>query len=370
MAISAQLALPLKTTTSFVRRQIIFYVLATQAAAVALMIGIALAANWSMAVHWFIQSQILFIALVLLAWQLIQNENLLTPLKSLGLANWASLLRSVLIVFCGGFIGLSALPDAVRWMPGILYAVAVILDGIDGWLARRLQQQTLLGARLDTCFDAFGLLVAPIAACWLGALHPSYVLVSLAYYVFQCALQWRRRRGLICHPLPASTSRRTWAGLQMILVAIALLPLFTAQFTRHLGFAFMLPLLAGFLRDWYVVAQINSGHWEHRILKNWPSVYPLILLALRSLVGGGIIYEFIYLNPNGFFQLLISIMGLSVIFGCAGRLAAGTILLILAASTAASTISLTAAQLFLLYSAAGVVLLGTGRWSLWRSSNY
>ncbi|HEY6528280.1 MAG TPA: CDP-alcohol phosphatidyltransferase family protein [Cellvibrionaceae bacterium] len=366
MATSAQLASPLNTTNSFVRRQIIYYVLAMQAAALTLMAGIAAVANWSTAAHWYIQAQILFIALALLAWQLIQNENLLAPLKSLGLANWASLLRSVLIIFCGGFIGLAALPDALRWMPGILYTVAVILDGVDGWLARRFKQETVLGARLDTCFDAFGLLVAPIVACWLGALHPSYLLVSAAYYVFQCALQWRRRRGLICHALPASKSRRIWAGLQMILVAIALLPMFTAQFTSHLGFAFMLPLLAGFLRDWYVVAGINSGRSVNRILKNWPSVYPLVLLALRGLVVVSIIYGFSNLNHNGVFQLIIGIMGLLVLIGCASRSAAGTVLLILAAFTASSSIPLSAAQLILLYSAAGVVLLGSGPLSLWR----
>jgi len=41
----------------------------------------------------------------------------------------------------------------------ILFAVAGIADGLDGWLARRLQQRTELGARLDPIADK-ALLVA------------------------------------------------------------------------------------------------------------------------------------------------------------------------------------------------------------------
>ena len=49
----------------------------------------------------------------------------------------------------------------------LLLASSLLLDFVDGYLARRLKQQTLLGAQLDSWGDFLTVLVYPAAAVWL-----------------------------------------------------------------------------------------------------------------------------------------------------------------------------------------------------------
>ena len=113
---------------------------------------------------------------------------------------------------------------------------------------------TLLGTQLDTSFDALGLLIAPLVAVGYGKLHPTYLLVSVAYYLFMWGLYWRRSHGLPVLPLRPSNMRRVLAGMQMGLCATALWPLINATLSQVVGVVFMLPLLAGFWRDWLDVS--------------------------------------------------------------------------------------------------------------------
>jgi phosphatidylglycerophosphate synthase len=52
----------------------------------------------------------------------------------------------------------------------LLLASSLLLDFVDGYLARRLKQQTLLGAQLDSWGDFLTVLVYPAAAVWLQPL--------------------------------------------------------------------------------------------------------------------------------------------------------------------------------------------------------
>lgn len=56
----------------------------------------------------------------------------------------------------------------------LLYAASIALDGVDGWLARRLGQETAFGALYDVALDNLtrGLL-------WAGAAHNGNTLVAL-----------------------------------------------------------------------------------------------------------------------------------------------------------------------------------------------
>src|ERR1700752_1330935 len=49
----------------------------------------------------------------------------------------------------------------------LLLAPSLLLDFVDGYLARRLKQQTLLGAKLVSWGDFLTVLVSPAAAVWL-----------------------------------------------------------------------------------------------------------------------------------------------------------------------------------------------------------
>ncbi|MCB1671203.1 MAG: CDP-alcohol phosphatidyltransferase family protein [Pseudomonadales bacterium] len=174
---------------------------------------------------------------------------------TLGVANLVTLMRGLLIAATAGFLFLSnKLPAWTLFIPAAFYTLAALGDLLDGYLARRRQQTTQLGSELDTALDALGLLIAPLVAVLHERLYASYLLVSVAYYLFQSGLYWRRRQGKPVYPLPPSTLRRQLAGFQMGLVAAALWPPLPGELTRPVGFLFMLPLLFGFWRDWLSVS--------------------------------------------------------------------------------------------------------------------
>ncbi len=181
---------------------------------------------------------------------------------SLGSGNRITLLRGLFIAATAGFLAI-AQGEVRPWLlyvPAVLYTMAALGDWLDGYMARRQQQTTRLGAELDTVLDAFGLVVAPLLAVLYDKLHLSYLLVSIAYYLFQWGIHWRQSRGKPVYPLPPSQMRRYLAGVQMALVAIALWPPLPVDVTRLLGIALMIPLLLGFCRDWlYVSGRIGVG---------------------------------------------------------------------------------------------------------------
>ncbi|HEV2286388.1 MAG TPA: CDP-alcohol phosphatidyltransferase family protein [Steroidobacteraceae bacterium] len=68
----------------------------------------------------------------------------------------------------------------------ILLAASLLLDALDGYLARRLNQQTPLGAQLDSWGDFLTVLVYPGAALWLQPvlLKHNALWVTLAFLAY------------------------------------------------------------------------------------------------------------------------------------------------------------------------------------------
>ncbi|WP_024461051.1 CDP-alcohol phosphatidyltransferase family protein [Marinimicrobium sp. LS-A18] len=180
----------------------------------------------------------------------------------LGAGNHTTLARGLLIAATAGFVVLpsDSLPTVGWYLPALFYTAAALGDGLDGYLARRQDHTTRLGAELDTELDALGLVVAPILAVMHGKLHASYLLVSLAYYLFQWGIYWRRQRERPVYPLPPSRMRRYLAGLQMALVAIVLWPPVPPFPSQVAGAVVMTPLLIGFIRDWLHVSGRLGEH--------------------------------------------------------------------------------------------------------------
>lgn len=67
--------------------------------------------------------------------------------------------------------------------------LALTLDGVDGYLARRFRQQSNLGARFDMEVDAFLILMLSVACAVLDKAGPWVVLIGLMRYGFMIA-QW------------------------------------------------------------------------------------------------------------------------------------------------------------------------------------
>jgi len=213
---------------------------------------------WQGAIQWFIQAVLVwgFICYQTRRRLPINHETPEAPLyKTLGWANKLTLLRSWLIASVAGFLFQPWFDGAIlAWLPGMLYFFAAVLDRVDGYVARRTGQSSLLGNELDTVADALGLAIASLLAFAYGQIHLSYLLFGIAYYLFHAGILWRNWQGLPIYPLPPALHRRTWAGFQMGFLVVALWPLFHPPLTTLAGFAFMLPALMGFLIDWLIVS--------------------------------------------------------------------------------------------------------------------
>ncbi|MCB1648491.1 MAG: CDP-alcohol phosphatidyltransferase family protein [Gammaproteobacteria bacterium] len=286
---------------------------------------------------------------------------------TLGTANRLTLLRGYLIALSAGFLLLPYTTPWLPWLPAFLYSVAAILDRVDGFIARRSGQSSLLGASLDTLFDALGLLIAPLLAVAAGKTHWSYLSVSLAYYVFHLGLRWRERHDLPVYPLRPNTLRRTLAGFQMGYVAVVLWPPFASQVSVPAGAGFMLPLLLGFVVDWAVVSgRLNMEHAA--VAKAFAGLQrfshhtgqPL----LRLLCIGCLLYALGDASASISFLGLAGTSALSILTGFAPRIGALTLLVLLALQPAAVSDSL--AFIPLLFSTIWLLLLGGGRGSLWQ----
>lgn len=212
----------------------------------------------------------------------------------LGWANRLTILRGFLVALTGGFIFLIDLSQNILLLPALSYLIAAVIDRVDGYIARLTRHESLLGIKLDTEFDALGLLIAPLLAVWVGQIHWSYLSVSLAYYLFQSGLYWRKRHQKPVYQLPLNMSRRAVAGFQMGFLAVVLWPILAPPATSVAGFAFMPPLLGGFIIDWLIVSgginletpAINrffklSNKVTHQVLL---PIFRVIIFALLSLL--------------------------------------------------------------------------------------
>ncbi|MBD0843749.1 MULTISPECIES: CDP-alcohol phosphatidyltransferase family protein [unclassified Streptomyces] len=162
------------------------------------------------------------LAFALATWAVLSRALHRTRPRSFGPANRVTLGRSILV---GGVTALVA--DSFQSPPPLtllvgLTAVALILDGVDGKVARRTGTSTALGARFDMEVDAFLILVLSVYVAM--AQGPWVLLIGGMRYAFVAAARvWPWLNA----PLPPSTARKTVAALQgvfLLLAASGLLP--------------------------------------------------------------------------------------------------------------------------------------------------
>jgi CDP-diacylglycerol--glycerol-3-phosphate 3-phosphatidyltransferase len=173
---------------------------------------------------------------------------------TLGMANGITLGRGWLYAGVAGFLLVTPAADSVwRWLPALWYGGGAALDWVDGSVACHVGRPTRLGERLDLAFDTMGFLVAPVVAVAWGALPPWYLAVSVARYCYRFGCWLHERRGGTIRALPESRLRRPLAGLQMAVVALALLPVVPTGVAWLAATLAMLPSLAVFCRDFLSV---------------------------------------------------------------------------------------------------------------------
>lgn len=177
--------------------------------------------------------------------------------RSLGLPNLVTLGRGGLVAALAGLGALTPRPE-IAWLPAALYGAGVTLDFFDGFLARRTERTTVLGAKLDMAIDTTGFLVAPVVGVLWNQLPVWYLSLSAARYLFKLGCWSRRRRGRPVSDLPASRVRRPLAGVQMGFITLALAPIVPLAAIRPLAVVVLAASLSVFVRDYLVVAGVYA----------------------------------------------------------------------------------------------------------------
>ena len=203
-----------------------------------------------------IQSIVVFAGLLLILLPFLPQHQ---PLKRFGAANNVTLLRAGIAALVAGLLGHAGLTPGLAWLLAAFAGLALILDGIDGWLARRNGLQSPFGARFDMEVDAAFILIlaalvyqADKAGIWVllsGLLR--YGFVVLGY-----ALPWLRRS------LPPRRRRQTACVIQTLALALCLIPPLIPPWTTLLAAATLGFLTLSFLVDIFWLARHSKPEEE------------------------------------------------------------------------------------------------------------
>jgi phosphatidylglycerophosphate synthase len=295
---------------------------------------------------------------------------------SLGAANAITVTRAALAATLAGFIippppaGAEALWE---WLPGLVYMTAVVLDGADGYVARRSADVTGLGEFLDTQVDAFALLLASSLLVANAKAPLPYLWVGLGYYILQAAIALRRAAGKTIGAVTPRPDARWVAGCEMAYAALALLPVFKPEATRPAAWVMTLALGISLGRDWGIVCG-GAGHAGETPSparnRFWRGIDRGLPLALRTATAGGLMLA-LGASPAG------ALDGVPLPVGKTAAACAALCVLGVAARAAAMLLSLlfalwlipaspSGAACFSLMAAIGLVLTGAGRPRIWQ----
>lgn len=201
------------------------------------------------------------------------------PVDALGPAGRVTLIRAVLVV---GVTALVADPVSTPSLV-VLAAVALVLDGVDGWVARRRNVASAFGARFDMELDAFLLLVLSWHVA--GQLGNWVLLIGLARYLFVAAMVVLPWLGGELTPRRSGKVVAAAQGVVLVVAASTLLPVVVASV---LVAAALAALLWSFGRDVVRLWRSADAH-PVRVRRGLAGVLTLLagVLVLVALVLPG-----------------------------------------------------------------------------------
>ncbi len=149
------------------------------------------------------------------------------PHRRFGVANGVTLTRAAYTVLLLGMLGGGVLggglqlAEEVRWIVVVAGFVALVLDGVDGWAARRTGLASAFGARFDMEVDALFVLTLAALVYRVGQADAWVLLSGIMRYIFVAAgWLWPA----LAAPLPPSRWRKTVCVIQVIALLVALAP--------------------------------------------------------------------------------------------------------------------------------------------------
>lgn len=167
------------------------------------------------------------------------------PFARFGAANQITTFRAILVALVAGLVGEPEVPS-IASAAVVASAAATLLDGVDGWLARREGTASRFGARFDMEIDAL-LILALAVLTWRHGKAGAWVMVSgLLRYAFVAGgtiAPWLQA------PLPASRRRQTICVIQIAALILAMLPPIDPPLSTLLAGSALAALSYSFLID-------------------------------------------------------------------------------------------------------------------------
>lgn len=183
-----------------------------------------------------------FMAVILVAFGFLQRHH---PFSRFGAANQITTIRVMLVALTAALFGEPRFPTlaAGAALTGLL---AIALDGVDGWLARRQRIASDFGARFDMEIDALLILVLAILVSRFEKAGPWVIVSGLLRYIFAAA---GRYWPWLAAPLPASRRRQTICVVQILALTCALLPVVEPPLSKMFAAVALVSLAYSFLVD-------------------------------------------------------------------------------------------------------------------------
>ena len=162
-----------------------------------------------------------------------------------GPANQITLHRAILVAGLAILVGQPATP-VTAWRVVLIAIVAALLDGVDGWVARRTGTVSAFGTRFDMETDAALILVLAILVWQYGKAGTWVLLSGLLRYVFVAAgwlWPWMRS------PLSSTLRGKIICVVQIVALIVAMAPTIAPPTSSVVAAVALLALCYSFLVD-------------------------------------------------------------------------------------------------------------------------
>lgn len=191
----------------------------------------------------------LFVLVMVLAVRVLPAHH---PFRHFGPANQITTLRAALVALVAGFIGAPESP-LIAWTAAGLSALITLLDGVDGWFARKTGMSSAFGARFDMEVDALLILLLSILA-WRHDKAPAWVVLSGALRYAFVLSGWLVHR--MRQPLPESRRRQTVCVVQVVCLVAVMVPTIRPPASTRIAAVALLALVYSFAVDtWWLWRQ-------------------------------------------------------------------------------------------------------------------
>lgn len=164
------------------------------------------------------------------------------PFETFGAANAVTTARALLVSIVVGLIGEDR-TAAAAWAAALGSTASTLLDGVDGWMARRTGMSSDFGARYDMELDALLILALAVLTWQNGKAGAWIILAGAMRYLFVAAgyvWQWMNA------PLPPSTRRKAVCVVQIVGLIVAVAPFVPVDVSRAIALVTLMSLTWSF----------------------------------------------------------------------------------------------------------------------------